>query len=148
MSYSFHYDNYQKFNKAKFRRLVGVDKDVFIQILDLFKTYVSKHWNKRGRKGEFRLEDKLLLTFRYLRDYPSFISLANEFSISEGYANKIFTKVSFALVKVLKLPNLDELKDLKLDTVIIDVSEQRTERPKKNKKKNIQVNKKLILIKP
>jgi hypothetical protein len=118
------------------------------EILDLFKTYVELNWNPRGRKGNFRFEDKLLLTFRYLRDYPSFISLANEFSISEGYANKIFNKVSFALAKILKLPNLEALKDVKLDTVLIDVSEQRTEKPKKNKKKNIQVNKKLILIKP
>jgi hypothetical protein len=148
MSYSYHYEKYLHFNEAKFRRLVGVNKVVFKEVLDLFKTYVSEHWNKRGRKGEFKLEDKLLLTFRYLRDYPSFISLANEFSISEGYANKIFTKVSFALVKILKLPNLEELKEVKLDTVLIDVSEQRTERPKKNKKKNIQENKKLILIKP
>ena len=148
MSYSYHYENYLQFNESKFRRLVGVNKVVFKEVLDLFKKYVSEHWNKRGRKGNFRLEDKLLLIFRYLRDYPSFISLANEFSISEGYANKIFTKVSFALVKILKLPNLEELKDVKLDTVLIDVSEQRTERPKKNKKKNIQENKRLILIKP
>jgi Helix-turn-helix of DDE superfamily endonuclease len=148
MGYTYHYQNYLKFNDAKFRRLTGVNQQVFKEIFDLFKTYVSEHWNKRGRKGEFQLEDKLLLTLRYLRDYPTFISLANEFSISEGYANKIFSKVSFALVKVLKLPNLEELKEVKLDTVLIDVSEQRTERPKKNKKKNIQENKKLILIKP
>jgi spore coat polysaccharide biosynthesis predicted glycosyltransferase SpsG len=75
----------------------------------------------------------LILTFRYLRDYPTFVVLGNEFGISESFSNKIFNRVSLSLVKVLKLPNLNNLKSLKLETVIIDVSEQETERPKKTK---------------
>ncbi len=57
------------------------------------------------------LKNKLLLTFRYLRDYQTFIVITNElFGISEGYEQKIFTKVTGSLVKILKLPNLKDLK--------------------------------------
>jgi hypothetical protein len=74
------------------------------------------------------LSDKLLIALRYLRDYPTFLVLGNEFDISESYAHKIFTKVSFALVRILKLP---DVQGLTLDTIIIDVTEQRGEKPKK-----------------
>ncbi len=71
--------------------------------------------------------------------------MGNEFGISESYSYKIFTKVSLALVKILKLPSL---QDLHLDTIIVDVTEQETERPQKNKDVNTPVNKKLIPTKP
>jgi hypothetical protein len=131
------YQTYQKFNQHKFLRMVGLKHYQFAFLLDLFKEYVelntNKDWDKRGCKGGFTLEDKLLLTFRYLRDYPTFLVVSNEFDISESYAYKIFTKVSVSLVKILKLPNIESLNGVDFGSVLIDVSEQETERPKKNK---------------
>jgi hypothetical protein len=144
------YQKYEQFSEAKFRRMTGVSKDQFSKILILFENYVDKHWTKRGRPSSFSLPDRLLLTFRYLRDYPTFIVLGNEFSISESFSNKIFNRVSSSLVNILKLPNLNELEEVGkvIEKVVIDVSEQETERPKKNKKESIQAKPKLILIKP
>jgi hypothetical protein len=127
------YQKYMEFSDSKFRRMVGVNKHQFALILELFTDYVNEHWTKRGRPSGFTLADRLILTFRYLRDYSTFIVLGNEFGISESFSNKIFNRVATSLVKVLKLPNLNSLKELKLETVIIDVSEQETERPKKIK---------------
>jgi len=122
-----------QFSDSKFRRMLGINKYQFDLIFKLFQEYVDTHWTKRGRPSDFTLVDRLILTFRYLRDYPTFVVLGNEFGISESFSNKIFNRVSLSLVKVLKLPNLNNLKSLKLETVIIDVSEQETERPKKTK---------------
>jgi Helix-turn-helix of DDE superfamily endonuclease len=131
------YQNYQKFSHHKFRRMVGLKLNQFAFLLELLEEYVelnvNKDWDKRGCKGGFTLADKLLLTFRYLRDYPTFLVVGSEFGISESYAYKIFTKVSESLVKILKLPNLESLSEMDLGNVLIDVSEQETERPKKNK---------------
>jgi len=66
------YQKYQAFSEEKFRRMTGVTKDQFAKILVLFLDYVDKNWTKRGRPSPFILEDRLLLTFRYLRDYPAF----------------------------------------------------------------------------
>ena len=143
-----YYEKYNQYSEAKFLRLTGLSKDKFKELIPLFLEYVDKNWSKRGKPGQFELIDKLLLTFRYLRDYPTFMVLGLEFSISESYTQKIFTRVSLALVNILKLPNLKSLESIKLERVIIDVSEQRTERPKKNNKSNILVKPKLILIKP
>jgi len=129
-----YYLKYQQFSEEKFRRMTGVSKDQFSKILVLFKDYVDNNWSKRGRPSQFTLEDRLLLTFRYLRDYPTFVVLGNEFGISESFCNKIFNKVSLSLVKILKLPLKDlENKGKVIEKVIIDVSEQEAERPKKNK---------------
>jgi Helix-turn-helix of DDE superfamily endonuclease len=131
------YQTYQKFSHHKFLRMVGLKLNQFAFLLELFEEYVelnaNQDWDKRGCKGGFTLADKLLLTFRYLRDYPTFLVVGNEFGISESYAYKIFTKVSMSLVKILKLPNLESLNGIDLGNVLIDVSEQETERPKKNK---------------
>jgi len=129
-----YYLKYQQFSEDKFRRMVGLTKTQFAKMFVLLKIYTDKNWTKRGRPSDFSLEDRLLLTFRYLRDYPTFVVLGNEFGISESFSNKIFNKVSSSLVKVLKLP-LKELENSSkiIEKVIIDVTEQETERPKKNK---------------
>lgn len=141
-------------SEAKFQRMVGLKKRQFQFLLELLQEYVNTHWDKRGKPGDFTLEDKLLLTFRYLRSHPTFFELGHEFSISESYAQKIFTRVSESLVRILKLPNLTTLEEhltqtgKTLETIIIDVSEQETERPKKNNKLNSPVRRKGILKKP
>lgn len=124
-------DKYLKLNDAQFLRVTGLKKHQFDALLGLLTDYVKRAWSTRGRQdSKFSLSDKLLITLRYLRDYPTFLALGNEFDISESYSYKIFTKVSLALVSILKLPNLHELS---LETIIIDVTEQKTEKPKKNK---------------
>jgi Helix-turn-helix of DDE superfamily endonuclease len=130
-----YYQKYQLFSDSKFRRMLGVNKVQFDKIYQLFKEYVNLNLTNRGRPSEFKLVDRLILTFRYLHDYPTFVILGNEFGISESFANKIFNKVSKSLVKVIPLPNLKqlELDKQNIQKVIIDVSEQKTERPKKNK---------------
>lgn len=136
------YQKYQTFTPANFQRMIGLKPHQFNFLLELFLEYVDQKWDKRGRKGGFQLSDSLILTLRYLRSYPSFLELAQEFSISESYAHKIFAKVSESLVIILKLPNINSLKDL--GTVILDVSEQEIERPQKSQKKSILGNKNVI----
>ena len=70
----------------------------------------------------------------YLRNYRTFLELGEEFEISEGYANKLFHKISKQLVKILKLPSKTELSKEGLKAIVIDVSEQQIERPVKKQK--------------
>ena len=143
-----YYGKYSQYNEEKFLRLTGLTKSKFADLIILFQDYTDKNWSRAGKPGKFTLADKLLITFRYLRDYPTFMVLGLEFGISESFAQKIFTKISLALINILKLPNLKCLEDVKLERVIIDVSEQKTERPKKNNKSNIQEKPRLIQKKP
>jgi hypothetical protein len=111
-----------------FLRLHGVTKQHFDFILELLTEYVEDCCYKL--KGGISLENRLKLTFRYLRSYPTFLELGQEFGISDSYANKVFHKIMKILPIILRLPNFNNLQDL--GNLVIDVTEQETERPKKN----------------
>lgn len=123
----------------EYKRLTGVNKAAFEILLEKLKSEISQNKeehpkSKRGRKSEIGVEDQLLLFLLYLRSYPTFIVLGEDFKISESYANKIFHKISKHMIKILKLPSNNELSFEGLKAVVIDASEQPIERPLKNQK--------------
>jgi hypothetical protein len=71
-----------------------------------------------------------LLTLLYLRQYDTFLELADKFSISESYAQKRYTFISKLLMKSLNLPNDKDLTTENLQ-LVVDVTEQEIERPLK-----------------
>jgi hypothetical protein len=126
--------------KAKFKRLVGISQEKFNHVVSSLKSHQSelkKHngLKRRGlNKSKVSLEDRLLLTLYYLRHYPTFDNLAAIFSISESYCQKIYSKISRMLANILKLPSRKTLLEKGFSTLIIDVTEQRIERPQKGQK--------------
>ena len=126
----------------KFVRNVGISLDMFLHILEKVEKYIEIEKQKnplkrRGRKSKknFILSDKLLLFFYYIRHYPTFDRLGQEFGICESYAYKIYQQMFTILLKVLDMPNPKKLLDTEIETIIIDVTEQAIERPKKKQKK-------------
>jgi len=103
---------------------------------------------KRGlKKSKLSLEDVVLLTFYYLRHYPTFKNLSNIFDISESYCYKIYYKIVRILAKVGTLPNRKSLLENPPETLIIDVTEQPIERPIKGQKQYYSGKKKQHTIK-
>ena len=135
-----------KFEKVKqkkpkeFLRDVGIPLQVFISIVQKIEAYIKEQkekepMSKRGLKSKMSIEDMLLLTLYYMRHYPTFIKLGEDFNISESYANKIFHRIINILVKILKLKSRNELLNSDLAAIIIDATEQPIERPEKKQKK-------------
>lgn len=125
-------------NNVEFTRLVGVNHSTFQIILDKLKIQIAsfrseKPIRQRGRKSSLLIEDQLLLTLIYLRNYHTFLQLADMFSISESYAQKRYCFISKMLMKALDLPNDQALTSDNL-VVVIDVTEQQIERPLKKQK--------------
>lgn len=123
----------------KFLRDVGVHLAIFLLILEKVSAYIEaererRPMKRRGLKSSISLADQLLLTFRYLRHYPTFARLGEEFGICESYANKIYHRILNILLKVLKMNNRKELMNRDLNTILIDVTEQPIERPKRRQK--------------
>lgn len=123
----------------EFLRLVGVSKNDFDYILSKLAAYLSGYYLKyplkrRGLKSNINLGNKLLITFYYLRNYMTFLKLGEEFEISESYAYKIYHKISKHLLSIFRLKSDKELLSKDLKGIIVDVSEQPIERPKKKQK--------------
>ena len=122
-----------------FLREVGVRLDTFMLILKKIVKHIEEEHEKnslkkRGRKSSLCLKDMLLLTLYYLRHYMTFAQLGKDFGISESYACKIYHRISTILVKVLDMKSRNELLNSNLETIVIDVTEQPIERPKKGQK--------------
>jgi hypothetical protein len=131
-------------------RLFGIKFELFETILGKVQQKESEYLlenplSNRGLEGEFSLANQLLLTFEYLRQYPTFLCLGFSYGISESYANKIFHKIRPILADVIGLKNPDQLKYKDIKKVIVDVTVQPVERPKKNQELQYNGSKKNIL---
>ena len=124
-------------NPTVCKRLLGVDFVQMEQVLVKVQNRVDQHLrenplSKRGIEAEMSVANQLLLTFEYLRQYPTFLSLGFSYGISESYCHKVFHKMRPILADVIGLKNPEELKYTHVKTVIVDVTVQPIERPKKN----------------
>lgn len=134
------WDKMQHVTEAEFLRQVGIPRANFDTILEKVKDYLAAERRRnrmkmRGLKtSDLPVEDRLLLTFYYLRHHPTFLNLADVFGISESYANKRYHEYRDMLVKVLRLPGHKALLDAAWLAVIIDVTEQPIERPAENQR--------------
>jgi len=133
------FDEIKNQKPDSFLRDVGVRLETFMLILNKITNYYEEEYKenpmkKRGKKSSLCLEDMLLLTFYYLRHYPTFDQLGKRFGISESYACKIFHRITTILLNVLDMKSRHELLNKDLDTVLIDVTEQPIERPQKGQK--------------
>lgn len=133
-------------------RLFGIKFEQFENILEKVQKKESEYLlenplSNRGLEGEFSLANQLLLTFEYLRQYPTFLSLGFSYGISESYANKIFHKIRPILADVVGLKNPDKLKYKDLQKVIVDVTVQPVERPQENQELQYNGSKKSTLSK-
>jgi DDE superfamily endonuclease/Helix-turn-helix of DDE superfamily endonuclease len=129
------WEQMQDVNDDEFLRQVGVPRVQFETILEKIQTYLDAERTRNRMKNRgvnttrLPVEDRLLLTFYYLRHHPTFQNLGDVFGISQGYANKRYHEYLDMLVKVLRLPGRKALRDETWRAVIIDVTEQPIERP-------------------
>jgi len=121
------------FNKIKnkrpdrFIRQVGISLVDFENLLQTVENEIRSNMEKnplrrRGKKSELALTDRLLLTLLYLRQYPTFDRLGEQFHISESYACKIYHQICDILVKVLKLKNRKALLEQPVKVLLIIIS--------------------------
>lgn len=123
----------------KFIRTVGICKEAFLSLHIKVTDFSEAEKNanplkKRGKKPSLPLEDRLLLTLYYQRQYPTFEVLGNVFGICESYCQKIYTRYVRILAKVQTLPSKKEQFENSSAIMAIDVSEQPVERPVKKQK--------------
>ncbi|VLK36320.1 mobile genetic element [Streptococcus pneumoniae] len=69
------YEASKQLTDARFKRLVGVQRTTFEEMLAVLKTaYQLKH-AKGGRKPKLSLEDLLMATLQYVREYRTYEQL-------------------------------------------------------------------------
>lgn len=136
------YSQIQGLEDEKFRRLTGVKRSIFNRMLEIIKVSDEKKKAKGGRKNKLSLEDQLLLTLEYLREYRTYFHISQSYGISESTAYKTARWIEDTLIKHpdFALPGRKSLlkSDVEYAVVLIDAAESPIERPKKDKNISIQ----------
>ncbi len=121
-----------EYGEKQFLRLTGVKRTVFELMIEV----VSGAQRDFGRPRKLSVEDQLLLSLCYWREYRSQFHVASSFGVSEATVCRTVQKVEAALLndKRFHLPGKKALHDGSLDltVIVVDASEQRIERPQKN----------------
>lgn len=134
---------YRKVNKLSsqdFKRISGVSKETFKEMLKAIKSFYLKRKSKGGRKTLLSPSDELLMMLEYYREYRTFKHLGVDYEVSESSAHYIVTKIEKILIEKPQF-HLSKLKhfapknnDNNIDIKIVDVTESQCERPKKSKR--------------
>lgn len=118
-----------------FRRYSGVKPETFTTMLEVL-AQVEEGKKKAGRPSLLGLEDQLLLTLTYWREYRTQFHVAASYGVHETTATRIINKVEDALVASgrFSLPKKQALgaADHEWVVVLIDSTETPIERPKKS----------------
>ena len=100
--------------------------------------YQEKKKKKSGRPPKLIVEDQILMTLQYLREYRTYYHISKDWKMSESNVCRIVFKIENILIKSrnFRLPGKKELwkKSAEEELVVMDVMESKIERPKKRQK--------------
>jgi len=129
------YEHIKTLREEEFRRLTGVKRTSFKQMILLLVEAEKAQKIKSGKPHKLCMEDRLLLTLEYLREYRTYFHIANSYGIHETTAIRISRWVEEVLIKSkeFSLPGRKALlkSDMEYEVILVDAAESPCERPKK-----------------
>ena len=131
------YETLKGYSDEDFRRITGVKRVTFGKMMEILcKEFAVKH-ARGGRKPKLPVEEQLLATLEYIREYRTYAHIAASYHIDESNIYRIIRWVEDTLVKdgTFSLPGRKALlkSDMEYEVVLIDATESPIERPKKSK---------------
>jgi hypothetical protein len=127
------YEEVKDWKDTDFKRLTGVKRTTFLQMLAVLERELPSF----GRPPKLSRADQLLMTLMYWREYRTKFHIAGSYGLSEATVCRTINKVEDALGRSseFRLPGKKVLQpgDTLIEVVLVDVSEQPIERPKKSK---------------
>lgn len=123
------YEELNGLNDTKFKRAIGVKREVFEFQVAILEEEQNKKHNNGGRPPKLEIADILLLMYGYLRDYNTFLKLGMYFGIDESNAYR-WVVWSQSVLEEYMTEDFDITKLDKNKEYIVDVMECAVERPK------------------
>ncbi len=134
------YERVKNLKPEDFKRLCGVRPETFIKMVGVVRTS-SQPKLKTGRPGKLSLEDQVLMTLEYWREYRTYFHIGQSWGVNESTAYRIIRRIEDTLIqsKVFTLLGKKKLQSSNDDikVVVVDVTETPIERPQKNKNSSI-----------
>jgi hypothetical protein len=131
------YEQIKDLRPADFKRYCGVEPETVQRMVELVSKRLTKERRKTGRPPKLSVEDQVLLTLEYWREYRTLFHLATSWGLHESNVCRIIRRVEDILTKsrAFRLPGKKVLQpaDHQIEFVVVDVAETPIERPKKSK---------------
>lgn len=138
------YETVKALKSEDFKRLTGVRREIYEKMLAILKRDLRDF----GRPPKLNRADQLLMTLMYWREYRTEFHIAQSYGVSEATVCRTIHKVEDALArsKKFRLPGKKALQtsETVFEVVLVDVSEQPVERPKKAKNGTTAVKRSII----
>lgn len=130
------YEQVKDLPPAEFKRYCGVQPETFRKMVEAVSSHLSRKRRVSGRPPKLPVEDQVLMTLEYWREYRTFFHLATSWGLHESSVWRIIRRVEDILTKSqdFKLPGKKKLQpaDHQIEFVVVDVAETPIERPKKS----------------
>ncbi len=132
------YEQIKDLRPADFKRYCGVEPETFNRMVEVVSKRLIRTRRKAGRPPKLSVEDQVLLTLEYWREYRTFFHLATSWGLHESNVCRVIRRVEDILTKsrAFKLPGKKKLQlaDHEIEFIVVDVAETPVERPKKSNK--------------
>ena len=124
-------------SEAAFRRLTGIKPSTFNRMVEILSAAELSKMAQGGRPNKLNIQDRLLMTLEYLREYRTYFHISQSYGVSESTAYKTVRWIEDTLIKHpdFALPGRKALlkNDGEYEVILIDATETPIERPKKSK---------------
>jgi hypothetical protein len=130
------YEQVKDLPPAEFKRYCGVQPGTFRRMVGVVSNHLSKKRRVSGRPTRLAVEDQVLMTLEYWREYRTFFHIATSWGLHEPSVWRTIRRVEDILTKsrAFRLPGKKKLQpaDHEIEFVVVDVAETPVERPKKS----------------
>ena len=129
------YEHIKTLPPIAFKRLTGVRKDTFTAMSSIVREAENKRMSQGGNPPHLGIEDRLLMTLEYLREYRTYFHLGKSYGLSEStcYRNCRWIEDTLIKSRAFSLPGKKVLlkNDEQWEVILVDATESPIERPKK-----------------
>jgi Helix-turn-helix of DDE superfamily endonuclease len=146
------FEQLKKMSDEKFRRITGVKRITFDKMVTVVQSVLDAKRKATktlgGRPPKLSIENRILMTLEYLREYRTYVNIGISYGLSETRTFENIRSIENILIKSkeFSLPGKKVLlkSDVEYEMVLIDATESPIERPKKNNENFIQEKRKNI----
>jgi Helix-turn-helix of DDE superfamily endonuclease len=129
------YEQMKDLKPGDFKRACGVHPQTFEKMLHVLREQGQRKI-KPGRPAKLSLEDQLLMTLQYWREYRTYFHIGLSWGVAESVVCRTVHRIENLLIKskVFHLPGKKTLHagGTQFEVIIVDVAESPVERPQKN----------------
>ena len=150
------FEQLKQMSDEKFRRITGVKRGTFNKMVEVLQVFFEEQKRAAkflgGRPPKLSVENRMLMTLEYLREYRTYAHIGISYGLSETRTFENIRLIENVLIKSKEftLPGKKALlkSDVEYEIILIDATESSIERPKKNSANFIQEKRKSTPSKP